>query len=279
MGGYTYYSFSIEPEKLLKLGYILHRITGNTALMPTYQRLIKKPRLLSVQKFVNSGGFFPNSIVICIESGGKKPKFDLSSLQAEAALSKIGILHLPQTYRSVYIIDGQHRLYGYANSLYKNTNCVPVVAFADLARKEQLQLFMQINENQKAVPKSLQHTLNCDLLWNSDNKNDQVKALKLQIAIDLGAKLSSPLYNRVQVGEDPKTPKRCITIDAIRIGLDRGSFFGSFVKNAIKTDGTFYRGNNEDTYRNLYPFIEGCFNYIMKELPDEWQKEKRLMAS
>jgi DNA sulfur modification protein DndB len=30
MGGFTFYSFSLEPEKLLKIGYILHRTETNT---------------------------------------------------------------------------------------------------------------------------------------------------------------------------------------------------------------------------------------------------------
>ena len=45
MGGHFYYSFSIEPEKLLKFSYVLHRNKANRKLMPTYQRLIKKNRL------------------------------------------------------------------------------------------------------------------------------------------------------------------------------------------------------------------------------------------
>lgn len=272
MGGHTYYSFSIEPEKLLKLGYILHRNKANRKLMPTYQRLIKKPRLLSIHNFINNGGFFPNSIVININTHGREPRFDLASPQVETSSSRIGILYLPQTYRSVFIIDGQHRLYGYANSDFKCTNCIPVVAFTDLDRNEQLRLFMQINENQKAVPKNLRNTLNSDLLWNSDNKSEQIRALKLQIAMDLGEEPSSALFDRVQVGENPKTDKRCITIDTIKIGLDRSNFFGSFSKNAIKVDGTFYQGNNDDTYKILYPFLEGCFNYIKEQLPDEWHK-------
>ena len=276
MGGHTYYSFSIEPEKLLKLGYILHRNKANKKLMPTYQRLIKKSRLPSIQEFVNNGGFFPNSIVISVNSNDRKPKFELSSLQVDSSLSKLGVLYLPQTYRSVFIIDGQHRLYGYVNSTYRTTNCIPVVAFIDLDREEQLKLFMQINENQKAVPKNLRNTLNSDLLWNSENKNDQVRALKLQIAMDLGEEPSSPLYDRVQIGENPKTAKRCITIDAIRVGLDRSNFFGSFSKSAIKMDGTFYRGNNDDTYKSLYPFIEGCFTHIKEGLPEEWEKGRAL---
>ena len=56
MGGYTYYSFSIEPEKLLKIGYVLHRNEANSSMMPTYQRIIKKKRLNEVREFINNGG-------------------------------------------------------------------------------------------------------------------------------------------------------------------------------------------------------------------------------
>lgn len=270
MGGHTYYSFSIEPEKLLKIGYVLHRNKANKKLMPTYQRLIKKVRLKSVQEFVEDGGFFPNSIIIDINTNRKKLRFDKSGSQVDDALSKIGVLYLPKKYRSAFIIDGQHRLYGYANSEYKSKNSIPVVAFINLDRKEQVQLFMQINENQKAVPKNLRNTLNSDLLWNSDNLNDQIKALKLQLAQDIGEEKSSPLYDLIIVGENPKTSTRCITIDTIKIGLDRSNFFGQFTKNEIKEDGTFYKGNNDATYDKFFPFIQECFRYIKNGLPNEW---------
>ncbi len=44
MGGLRYFSFSIEPERLLKLGYVLHR-SKSIRVLPSYQRLIKKQRL------------------------------------------------------------------------------------------------------------------------------------------------------------------------------------------------------------------------------------------
>lgn len=272
MGGYTYYSFSIEPEKLLKIGYVLHRNKANRKLMPTYQRLIKKSRLKSVQDFVDNGGFFPNSIIINIDTNGKSIRFDNAGNQIEGSISRIGILHLPKKYRSAYIIDGQHRLYGYANSPYKATNCIPVVAFINLERTQQVKLFMQINENQKAVPKNLRNTLNSDLLWNSEDRNEQIKALKLQIALSLGEELQSPLYDRIIIGENIKSATRCITIDTIKIGLDRGNFFGTFDKSSIKTDGTFYKGNNDATFDKLFPFLISCFKYIKDNLSEEWSK-------
>lgn len=272
MGGFTYYSFSIEPEKLLKIGYVLHRSKANKKLMPTYQRLITKKRLKAIKEFVDEGGFFPNSIVINICCNGKPLRFDRANTQVETAVSKVGVLHLPKVYRSAYIIDGQHRLYGYASSKYKTSNSIPVVAFVDLERQDQLKLFMQINENQKAVPKNLRNTLNSDLLWDSESLIDRVKALKLQLAQDLGEEKISPLYDRVVVGENPSTDTRCITIESIKIGLDRSNFFGEFSKNAIKEDGTFYKGDNDETYAALFPYIIGCFEHIKEALPDDWEK-------
>ena len=86
MGGHTYYSFSIEPEKLLKIGYVLHRNKANKKLMPTYQRLIKKSRLKSIQEFVEGGGFFPNSIIININTEGKNLRFDQAENQIDSAI-------------------------------------------------------------------------------------------------------------------------------------------------------------------------------------------------
>jgi len=271
MGGLTYYSFSIEPEKLLKVGYVLHRNKANKKLMPTYQRLIKKSRLRAIKDFLDSGGFFPNSILININSK-QNLKFDQANTQVENSVSKVGILYLPKTYRSAFIIDGQHRIYGYANSKYKDNNSIPVVAFVNLERREQLRLFMEINENQKSVQKNLRNTLNADLLWDSENLNEQIKALKLQIAQDLGEILESPLYDRIIVGENPKTSKRCITIDTIKIGLDRSNFFGVFSKNTVKQFGTFYKGNNDETYDHIMSYLINCFDYFKDSLPEEWAK-------
>jgi DNA sulfur modification protein DndB len=271
MGGFTYYSFAIEPARLLKMSYVLHRNQANDELMPTYQRIIKKSRLKKVAEFVDDGGFFPNSIILNIGSGKRKGGLRFESVGKSPSEAKLGILHLPQTYRAAYIIDGQHRLYGYANSDRAETDLVPVVAFVDMPGSEQVELFMQINENQQAVPKNLQNTLNSDLLWNSEDFNERARALRLHIAQQLGDRKSSPLFNRVQLGENPKTSFRCITIEAINNGLVRGHFIGTFTKTAVKEPGTFYAGGNRPTAKLLLPFLEGAFHYLVEWLPRQAQ--------
>ena len=276
MGGYTYYSFSIEPEKLLKIGYVLHRSEAHQNMMPTYQRIIKKKRLQDVRNFINNGGYFPNSIIICIDTNGKGLVFDQSATKVEGTISKIGILHIPKRYRSAYIIDGQHRLYGYSDSDYASTNSIPVVAFVDLERTEQIKIFMDINENQKAVPKSLRVTLNADMLWDSEDLSEQRQALRSKIAQMLGEESTSPLHSRVVIGESEITPDRCITVEAIQSALKKCNFFDAYgKKNTLQKSGTFDCGNNQDTCDLFYPFIEKCLLYIRDKSLSEWDKGDR----
>ena len=272
MGGHVYYSFSIEPDRLLKIGYVLHRDDANRSMMPTYQRVIKKSRLDSVRKFVNSGGYFPNSIVVSIDAP-KGLQFDVKQADGDN-IAKLGVLHLPQKYRSAYIIDGQHRLYGYSDSAYASKNTIPVVAFENLSQEEQIKLFMEINENQKSVSKNLRNTLNADLLWASDDFSERRRALRLRIAEALGEDPESPLYGRVLIGENTKTTTCCVTMDTIDDGLRYGKLLTSFTNN-IPNDplGMFdvAEGGNDFAYDHLLPFLHACFRYFRNSLPDEWE--------
>lgn len=266
MGGHTYFSFSIEPEKLLKIGYVLHRNKANVNMMPTYQRIIKGSRLKSIQEFIDKKeGYFPNSIIISIDSD-KTLVFDRANTQVKSAISDIGILHLPKRYRSAYVIDGQHRLYGYANSLYKITNSIPVVAFLNLAREEQIKLFMQINENQKAVSKNLRTTLNADLLWTSSSYIEQLKALRSRISIYLGENRDSALFDKISIGED----RRKITQEAFDKSLNQGNFLGKVTKNKIEKIGIFYNGDLDDCFNKLSIFLKKTFNYIKDNIGKIW---------
>lgn len=273
MGGHNYYSFSIEPEKLLKIGYVLHRNEANSSMMPTYQRIIKKNRLNSVRKFINEEhGYFANSIIISIDS--KRPlKFDRSDKQVEGAVADLGVLYLPQKYKSAYIIDGQHRLYGYSDSPYAQSNSIPVVAFENLAQDEQVKLFMEINENQKSVSKNLRNTLNADMLWVSPKEAERRDALRLRIAQELGEKTSSPLYGKIIIGEEPGSLEKCITIECIRIAINVGNFLSKFdKKNSLTQNGIFDLGNNDATLAQLYSYLELCLLHIKNNAAEEWDK-------
>lgn len=275
MGKMTYYSFSIEPERLLKLAYILHRNNANHDMMPTYQRIVKKDRLKSIREYINDGGFFPNSLIISIDTNGKPLQFDQASTRSVSKYSRIGILHLPQTYQSAYVIDGQHRLYGYSDSERGSNNAIPVIAFVDMDKNAQVKMFMDINENQKAVSKSLRNTLNIDLLWDSKSLHERRTALILHLGQKLGEDSNSALYGRVVTGENKSTDVRCITIESLRSALDKSNFFHRYKSkqnNEIVSYGTFHKQENDKTEKLIYPFLVKCLNKIAEICQDEWQK-------
>lgn len=278
MGGHTYYSFSIEPERLLKIAYVLHRDEANNDddLIPTYQRLIKKERLTGIRQFIMGGGFFPNAVVINIDTKGKKLVLDPVDKKFQDTNTRLGLLHLPQEYRSAYIIDGQHRLYGYADTEYAVSNTIPVIAFVNLPKEEQVRLFMEINENQKTVAKNLRLTLENGIYWDSPNLTEQRRALQSRLAQRLGEDPASPLYNRILIAENEKSATCCITIDYIQNGFTSGGFFTKYDKNNSPTKhGLFDLENNDATMKRIYPFLRECFSIISDGAEHEWSKGER----
>jgi len=201
MGGRKYYMFSLEPGLLLKMGYILHRTKANEAEFPTYQRLLVPSRLPGITKYIDNGGYFPNAIIINFSTKKHSIQFEASSRLSSSA-SRFGILKIPNAYGIAYVIDGQHRLYGYADSEFKDTNTIPVVAFSDLTTIDQLEIFMDINQNQKAVSPNLRLDLEEDLYWDSDRADSRLKALRSSIIKGLTNSQNGALFNKISVGED-----------------------------------------------------------------------------
>lgn len=285
MGRHKYYMFSIEPTKLLKMGFVLHRTAANDFDLPTYQRLLVPKKIKDITKFVEEGGYFPNSIIININQT-KKHKIDF---QADAKLdgnkSRLGILRIPNVYGMAYIIDGQHRVYGYAGSKRKDTNTVPVVAFVGMTPEEQLKIFMEINQNQKAVSKDLRLDLEEDLLWNSDSLASRLRALRSSIIKVLANKKESPLYNMITVGEDTAN-------------LSFTSFDNAFTKSTLlpKASGSKFKEESvayamydtteqdhekamSDSKNRITDFVIRCYSYIKDEYPEIYEKDNKYIMS
>lgn len=273
MGNLTYYSFLIEPERLLKIGYVLHRNKANHDQMPTYQRLIKKDRLKSIREYVDNGGFFPNSLIISIDSKNGKLKFEKAQQNLQGQHSHVGTLYLPKEYQSAYIIDGQHRLYGYSDSKFAGTDTLPVIAFVDLDKEKQVKMFMDINENQKPVSKTLRNILNIDLNWSSSNYTKRKEAVILNICQTLGENPNSPLFGRVLTGEDSVNERRCITIEYLKSAIEKTVFFNKYnKKNEIIERGLLDLVDSEKTFDKVYNYLRNCLQVIADLCKDEWEK-------
>jgi DGQHR domain-containing protein len=108
-----------------------------------FQRLLDKNRALEIAKYIDSGlGTIPSSIVVSAQpnakfkelGGGKTIEFEFNP-------------------KSLLILDGQHRVYGF--SMAKSVVRIPVVLYNGLSRVEESRLFIDINTKQRPVPNEL----------------------------------------------------------------------------------------------------------------------------
>jgi DNA sulfur modification protein DndB len=275
MGGHTYYSFSIQPEKLLKLSYILHNNTTSEEVVGTYQRMVNKKRILEIGTFLDSNdggsGFFPNSIIVNFDSSGKNLVFDKHSSNHDVEDCTIGILKLPDTFRSAFIIDGQHRLYGYSKSKWKSKHTIPVVAFENLPVENQVDMFVNINHKQKSVSQNLLTTIKAELHWNSPMYSNAIFAVMAKLLMELSNDNSSPLYGRIKLGENKKSDLVNITLDyIISYGFKKTDYFAKIHRNRLVSTGHLWVDDYTKMLLKSKKFFILVFNYIKEKSNQNW---------
>ena len=271
--GVTFYSFSIDPMLLLRMAFVLHRRETDYAASEAYQRLVNKKRLGDIGKYIDRGGYFPNSVIVNIDTRKKKDiKFEFASAIEHDSDTSLGVLHLPRVYKSAFIIDGQHRLYGYSRSKSKSHHTVPVVAFYNLPEREQAKIFIDINQQQKSVPANLLRSIMADFCWNSDNAQLALQALKTRLLTQLNDDDSSPLYKKIVLAEEKKTETRSLTLETLlKWGLStKMGFFGKVKGKRLIKSGYLTDVNYEETLTKSFIFFRECFGYVEDELNEQW---------
>jgi DNA sulfur modification protein DndB len=275
MGGHTYYSFSIQPEKLLKLSYILHNNTTSEEVVGTYQRMVNKKRVSEIGAFLDSNdggsGFFPNSIIVNFDTNGRSLVFEKNSSEHDVEDCSIGVLKLPNKFRSAFIIDGQHRLYGYSKSQWKSKHTIPVVAFEDLPVENQVDMFVNINHKQKSVSQNLLTTIKAELHWNSPLYNNAIFAVMARLLMELSKKNSSPLYGRIKLGENKKSDLVNITLDyIISYGFKKTDFFAKIHRNRLISTGHLWVEGYQNMLTKSEKFFILVFNFIKEKSEENW---------
>lgn len=174
LGSHKAYTFFAPARTILPITFVNHRDLRDPNAAPSYQRLIHRQRLRDIASFLKGGGFFPNSVILNFK---RKIRFDILKPEDNSGIAA-GELTLPNTYKSAWIIDGQHRLYGY-NELEdeEHISHIPILAFENIDISEETKIFADINSKQKNVSKKLLDEITGEIKLEATDKREQVRAI------------------------------------------------------------------------------------------------------
>lgn len=269
LGGKLFYCFVTTPRQLLKISFVNHRSLNDPEGAPTYQRLVSRSRMHAIGEFIKAGGYFPNNLIINFT---RPIRFDKVT-QDESAGVTFGQLYLPDRYRSAWIIDGQHRLYGFSpiDDKYLDQNVI-VVAFEKLPKVEEANLFVTINHEQKSVPKHLLDDLEGELKWGSSIPSERIGAIGARLINCLNTDVGEPFYNRITLQGMPSTNKTCLTIPALKEALRRSGLLGRALLNNTNYDlGALCGSTDSETLDRARSAICQYFGLIRNANLTEWE--------
>lgn len=268
-GPHTFYSFAISARHLLKIAFVNHQALDHPDSRPAYQRMVNKGRIKKIGQFIEQGGFFPTNLLVNFSD---KCRFDLlpNAGSAEDRL-KFGWLYLPRKYKSAWIIDGQHRLYGFSNLSEKFLEqTLFVVAFEQLDHKIEADLFITINHEQKSVPKSLLVMLQADLKLGSSDPKEALSALASRLVRTLSHDATSPLFGRLSIPGIPPNESQNLTVPEVVKGLMSSTLVGKLVAKKTVAEGFLSAQTHEKTLVRARRVLNGYFRAIMDANPDRW---------
>lgn len=278
-GDMEMFVFGALPSVLLKIGYVYRRASGKPL---AYQRILNKDRITKISEFLSENdALLPNAIIIA---------FDNDADVQKAIKYENGKLHFPRRYGSAWIIDGQHRIFGFLDTPHEDVdeddpNLVfelPVVAFRNLEAVWQNRTFVNINYNQKKIDP----TLLCDLATALPDLQNELTWPSLLVS-EL-AKLE-PLKGKVKISEFDKGRPISIATFA-RYGLLEGLLgydkkkrtyegalnkFSPFKPKAILENQTNRNALNEQVELLRRYFVAVAENTSKKSpKKDPWQNTK-----
>lgn len=220
--GIDVYTFPMNVKDVIEISYVAVR--GRDSEEGAVQRVLNRKRIESIKQYVLDGNLFVNTFILNWNDEKKKPVFKVD-----------GTVDLPIVNEGAQLIDGQHRLEGIKeaakidSTIYEKEVLVSMVM--NLKTKEAAKIFININSEQKPVPKSLIY----DLYGITEDDKNYAIIRADDIARELNENVDSPYYNLVKY---PGTQRNKGKIDL--------STIVSTLKKYVDVDGKFAENNIRD---------------------------------
>jgi DGQHR domain-containing protein len=162
------YIFSANAHDILDRAYVSHRELEGVD-QTAYQRMFKKHKLKAIREYINKFSTFPTPIVVAFDQRAGQV-FDKDEGRSEVDGVCPGRIHLPNRPKSIQVIDGQHRLFGYSLVEPDASHVIHVVAYKYSKDLDAARLFVDINGKQTPVPKNLLWELYPDIYSKEDRE-------------------------------------------------------------------------------------------------------------
>lgn len=272
LGGNWAYYFLAPPSRILPVAFVNHRGLRDIESAPAYQRVLKRSRLREIGEYIDNGGFFPNNILLNFKD---EVRFYKKTSFEDRQIS-FGDLYLPDKYKSVWVIDGQHRLFGFAEmdkELDKHT--VPVLAFEKLSTENEAKLFVTINSKQQKVARSLLDELAGDLKLDSPDFDERSGATASRALNLMASETGNPFEDRFKTADLADSDTICLTISGIKKAILSAKLLGSIPRNGIEIPGPFSRKTVKRTLNALCDGLTAFFSLIEAANQERWQNGGR----
>jgi DGQHR domain-containing protein len=211
------YNLTMKVKDVLYISYVAVR--GKDDEEGAVQRLLNRRRILSIKGFVLEGNMFFNTFILNWTNPKIEPKFIKDQMEVPIVLS------------SAQIIDGQHRLEGLKEAMKDNPKIgeqeILISLCIGLTTKEAALIFVNINSEQKPVPKSLIYDLFGEI---EDNENHSINRAN-DIAEELNENLESAYYGAVKFPGKPRgvgIVDLSAIVNSLKKHLERNGIFATY---------------------------------------------------
>ena len=189
-GNLTVYTQTMKVRDVLTIYYVAVR--GKDEEAGAVQRVLNKQRISSIKKYLLDGNIFYSTFILNWTDTKFKPLFNN------------GILTIPIIPSAAQAIDGQHRLVGLEEAVKENDSIgdkeILVSLCINLTTKEAAKIFININSEQRPVPKSLIYDLFGEIESSANHSINRAN----DIADDLTDNSDSPYYGCIKYPGKPR---------------------------------------------------------------------------
>jgi len=270
----------MKVSDLLEIQYVAPR--GKSTEEGAVQRILNRRRIVQIKDFVLEGNSFVNTFILNWTDSENLPKI------------KKETLNIPLQGRRAQILDGQHRIAGLQEAANVNPKVKDLEVLVSLAigldTKDAAKIFLNINSEQKPVPKSLIYDLFGEAI---DDKEHSINRAT-DIIDYLNTNEESPYYKMVKYPGAPRGTGMidlAIMVNAMKPHLEKDAAFSRMKLTEIETQrkiiNNFYnalkkiynKSNKLWDKKSENPFIKsagfsGAFEFLVETLIPRCQADR-----